>query len=385
MCCNVNAELMHFDADKNIINNIGITETELKSADLVIIGNFETINRPDIVSIPILGKMINAYKIVFTVKVIKNLKGICDKTIKVTFYSPVETTTQDWSIATGFPVLLVLKNQDHNKGYELYEQPTSWLTLSQDISDKTECSNIKQYINYLVLKILNNSSGTISNSDLNKFISQNNNLHINLGEHANELYELQSRHGIRQALGTIINLKFDSTEIRTAIRAFWTHDGDDIKITALETSLSLGDISALDYCISYWKNHPDKITRGQMELILSDAAYHLKDIGDMNNLLPFLEYDIPAARLAAMRIIRDEKNPKYLKAMIKGLSDTDGMVQQQSIMGIYDLDPELFIEENIQAPGVVAFKTDPKHYVSIWKKWLNEGGLQKLKADLKIK
>jgi len=362
----------------------GLKQRDFDEADLIIIGKvkpesnyfFSTTAKG---TIPWFGKQLDVDIFNCHVEVLKILKGTSLNEISARFYVPHLDQPQ-WSIAIGRPVLLLLKYVKKDGVYELAVQPESWMTLSRAIVDSNINDTLDTFIKNSVLGILERAEDSKPTS------AELKELQLNGGnsDALTQVYVSQSNYGILQALGTVAELQLNSAEIRDAIRKLWISNIPNIEIKALNTSLELNDSAAMAYCVKAWRDNPkDQTLRTNLEFILSNNMKRMKINPDnLSAFNAFLNCEIPAVRSAAMLSLRQGRNPISLPLFVAGLNDTDKTVRYHAMLGMYYLDPELFKEAQLEIPFLKLYNSQPDYYISTLKKWLSDGGLDKLRADL---
>jgi hypothetical protein len=364
------------------IEQAGINKDSIDRADVIVVGSiekesehfFEPVNPDNVHSST--NADTNLYRCVFTVKSV--LKGKCNQVITLHLRFPVSADARSWFFPNSFPLLLALKYQGTGDFYEPIDQPSSWLSLLSNKIGVNVSSEVKPNLTPLIQSILSVDFAKVDMADSKTIFSND------IGPYQDALIP-EASFSIIQAIGTAENLHLVSKELLVELQNLWRSPNLEVRMKALEASFVLGDATAVAYCSQQWhSNYSDQIERGQIEYLLRHAQLRIKRQGDLAGILPFLNSDIPQVRRDAMLILRESKNPIYIALFVKGVTDPDAMVQYHSIMGLYLLDPALFKEQHLIAPGIILFNANPDKYTATWKAWLEDGGTNTLRSDLNI-
>jgi hypothetical protein len=363
----------------------GINQQDIDQADIIVVatlkkendGFFETSSKGEVATPqgPVPGEVFKSQ-----LDVISAVKGNPPKVIDARFYVPDSIFSfQQWTIALGRPVLFLLKYNASDNVYELERQPYSWMTLSNDVLlGGSEMPT--DYVRKLVTNILESGFSAPTAAQLSELQMPNGD-----SKALDQYYGQESNFGILQALRTVASLQLDSPGIRDALHKWWSSNNEGIQIKSLEISLSLHDPSAIVYCIQNATNAPDGSTlRLNLQHVLVLSVNRVQS-NDLTALKPYIGCELPEVRSAALLHLQNVKNPTFLPVFVSFLNDPDSTVEYHAMLGIYYLDPDLIKIEKLPVPGIKLFKMQPQYYSAMWNKWLVDGGLVKLQADLNLK
>ncbi len=367
----------------------GINSDELSQADVVAVvevrpvgsNSFQSLGQ-EIASLFGQPTTLKKFRLFASVKHV--FKGVCPADIYINVAVPVKPSrlTEGCELSIGRPLLAILRNVNGGNGSYEPVMPGSWLSLTRGYQLANGQPNLMGFINDALRDNLKESTNEPPTSaDLKSLDGWN-----LTNDEAKALYIEQSRYALIQSLDSASTLHVSSQEVLHSISSLWSSSDEEIQSKALSASLSIGDESVLKYCADEWKLHPsDPRLKAIYSAPLSRAIFQMMRAKEFSNIVPFLTSEVPSVRIDAFSAIATAKDPIYLPQLVSGLDDPESSARYHAMLGLYSLDPDFFREEGVPIAFIKQFSTKPDFYINAWKKWINNGGLQKLQVDLNIK